>query len=109
MPTDLSSKTAKKSTLKSSNNKKQKELFIERVEKWSTSIGVHYVSVQFRSMTNKWASCSSKGRLTFDSNLLTKPKRFQDEVIVHELLHLRYPHHNTMFKQMFRIYLKKKI
>jgi len=83
-----------------------REEFIERVEKWSKKIQVEYTEIQFRKMIRKWSSCSSRGRLTFDSNILEKDYGFQDEVIVHELLHLRYPNHGKMFKQMLDHYLK---
>ncbi|MBN1328586.1 MAG: M48 family metallopeptidase [Candidatus Heimdallarchaeota archaeon] len=84
-----------------------REEFIERVEKWSKKIQVEYNEIQFRKMIRKWSSCSSRGRLTFDPNILDKNIDFQDEVIVHELLHLRYPNHGKMFKQMLAFYIKK--
>ena len=84
-----------------------REDFVEKVEKWSKKIGVEYKEIQFRKMKRKWASCSRRGRLTFDPDLLHKEASFQDEAIVHELLHLRYSNHNRLFKQMLSIYLKK--
>lgn len=53
------------------------------------------------------ASCSSKGRLTFDLELLKQPAAFRAEVIVHELLHLRIPNHGPLFKAMVEAYLAK--
>jgi len=83
-----------------------KEEFIERVEKWSAKIGVEYKEIQFRQMKRKWASCSTRGRLTFDPDILEKELEFQDKSIVHELLHFRYPNHGKMFKTMLSTYLK---
>ncbi|MHA1353396.1 MAG: M48 metallopeptidase family protein [Candidatus Heimdallarchaeaceae archaeon] len=83
-----------------------REEFIERVEKWSNKIGVEYKEIQFRSMKRKWGSYSSRGRLTFDPDILKKDKNFQDASIVHELLHFRYPNHGKMFKKMQKLYLK---
>ncbi len=60
-------------------------------------------------MKRKWASCSSRGRLTFDPDILEKDREFQDESVIHELLHLRYPNHGRMFKQMLEMYLKEGI
>jgi Protein of unknown function DUF45 len=48
------------------------------------------------------ATCSSLGRLTFDTGLLTQPAGFRDEVITHELLHLRVPNHGPVFRALFR-------
>jgi hypothetical protein len=59
-------------------------------------------------MTRKWASCSSKGRLTFSFELLNKPEDFRAKVIVHELLHLKYPNHNKMFTSLLTAYLSRR-
>jgi hypothetical protein len=45
-----------------------------------------------------WGSCSTAGRVTFDTDLLTQPAAFRHEVIVHELLHLKVPNHGRLFK-----------
>ena len=56
-------------------------------------------------MSRQWASCSTRGRLTFATALLEKPKKKRDSVIVHELLHLRYHNHGKMFNIMLKSYL----
>ena len=58
-------------------------------------------------MKRKWASCSSKGRITLNIDVLTQNKKFLDEVVVHELLHLKYPNHGKMFKILLKSYLRK--
>ncbi len=70
-------------------------------------IGVEPKQVHLRAMKNKCASCSSKGRLTFDPELLKKPAAFRAEVIVHELLHLKIPNHGPLFKAVLRFYLAR--
>jgi hypothetical protein len=62
--------------------------------------------IHIRSMKKKWASCSRKGRLTFNNSLLQRPARFRREVVVHELLHLTFPNHGKMFKVLQRSYLR---
>ncbi|WP_457623017.1 M48 metallopeptidase family protein [Persephonella sp.] len=84
-----------------------KEELKREVLRWANKIGVEPKEVQIRKMTKKWASCSSKGRLTFSTDLLFKPEEFRNEVIVHELLHLKYPTHNKMFKVLLKVYLEK--
>jgi len=79
--------------------------FKEEVESWSRRIGVEPKEVHVRSMKRKWASCSSQGRLTFNSDLLKEPASFRKEVIVHELLHLKVPNHGKVFKALLRAYL----
>ncbi|MFP4620196.1 MAG: M48 family metallopeptidase [Bacteroidales bacterium] len=61
--------------------------------------------VHIRNMKRKWTSCSSKGRLTFDTEVLDFSQKRRDEIIVHELLHLRYPSHNKMFHRLMERYL----
>lgn len=77
-------------------------VFLDEVESevaaWAKRIGIEPKQVQLRTMKNKWASCSSKGRLTFDPELLKKLAAFRAEVIVHELLHLKIPNHGLLFK-----------
>jgi hypothetical protein len=60
-------------------------------------------------MKTKWASCSSSGRLTFDKKLLDEPEEVRLKVIIHELLHLKYPNHGKMFKLLLDYYLQKSI
>jgi predicted metal-dependent hydrolase len=80
-------------------------LFKSEVATWAERIGVKPVLVTVRSMTRKWGSCSSEGRLTFDRDLLHQPARFRAEVIVHELLHIKYPNHGKAFRALARAYL----
>jgi len=82
-----------------------REEFKERVKKWSEKIQVEYKDIHFRNMTRKWSSCSTRGRLTFDPDILEKNLDFQNETIIHELLHLRYPNHGKIFKQMLKYHL----
>jgi len=74
--------------------------FRARVKEWAETIGVQPTELRLRSMQRKWASCSSRGRLTFDTGLLDRDRDFGDFVIVHELLHLRVPNHGKLFKSL---------
>lgn len=78
----------------------------QEVLRWSQRIGVNPVEIHIRKMKNKWASCSSRGRITLNSDILGQTKKYLDEVIVHELLHLKYPNHGKMFKALMRSYLR---
>ena len=81
------------------------EKFKEQVRGWAGKIGVEPKEIHIREMSRKWASCSTSGRLSFSRELLDKPKKKRDSVIVHELLHLRYPNHGKMFHVMLKSYL----
>ncbi len=81
------------------------EVFKSEVNVWAKKIGVEPKEVHLRPMKKKWASCSSKGRLTFNTDLLEEPAAFRREVIVHELLHLKLPNHGKVFRSLLRAYL----
>ncbi len=81
------------------------EIFKSEVHSWAERIGVQPKTVALRPMKRKWASCSSKGNLSFDTGLLRQPAEFRREAIVHELLHLKYPNHGKMFRALEAIYL----
>lgn len=85
-----------------------KQDFKREVINWAEEIGVEPKEIHVREMRNKWASCSSRGRLTFSYALLNQKEEARAKAIVHELLHLRYPAHNKMFNSMLSAYLGKK-
>ena len=84
---------------------KDKATFKARVCQWAEKLDVKVQSIMLRSMENKWASCSSRGRLTFDTNLLSLEPHLQDYVLVHELLHLQVPNHGQLWKCLMKAYL----
>ena len=53
----------------------------------------------------KWASCSTRGFLNFNSDLLDYEKDVGDYVIVHELLHFFVPNHGKLWKSLMRAHL----
>lgn len=81
-------------------------LFRAEVDAWARRLSVHPREIRLRSMRRKWASCSSRGRLTFDIELLRAEPRFRAEVIVHELLHLKVPNHGKLFQSLLRAHLE---
>ena len=83
------------------------ELFRAGVLAWAKRVGVRPREIRLRDMKSKWASCSSRGRLTFDLGLLRQPARFRTEAVVHELLHMKLPNHGKLFKSLLRVYLAR--
>jgi predicted metal-dependent hydrolase len=51
-------------------------------------------------MTTKWASISTSGRLTLNTELLQLPKPLGEFAVVHELVHLLVPNHGRVFKSL---------
>lgn len=82
-----------------------REVFLAEVRAWAERIAVDIKEIHLRPMKRKWASCSSRGRLTFDTDLLHQPAAFRAEVIVHELVHLKVPNHGRLFRSTKEAYL----
>jgi len=72
---------------------------------WATRIGVKLRQVSVRPMTTKWASMSTAGRLTINSELVALPRRVGEFVIVHELVHLLAPNHGKVFASFMAAYM----
>jgi predicted metal-dependent hydrolase len=82
-----------------------KAAFKERVGHWAGKLGVDVVWLGVRPMKNKWASCSTSGRLNFNTELLDLKTELWDYVIVHELLHFSIPNHGKLWKSLMRAHL----
>jgi predicted metal-dependent hydrolase len=82
-----------------------KEIFKSEVYAWAERVGVQPQSITIRRMEKKWASCTNKGNLTFDQDLLFQAAEFRRRVIVHELLHLKLPNHGKLFRALVRSYI----
>ncbi len=81
------------------------EALKDEVRTWSERLEVAPREVRVAEMTRKWASCSSRGRVTFASDLLAQPEDVRREVIVHELLHLKVPNHGPLFRALLSAHL----
>lgn len=82
------------------------EDFKKEVVEMAMKIGVKPKEIHLRPMTKKWGSCSTRGRLSFNTELLSVSKKKRKEIIVHELLHLRYTSHNKMFNLLYKMHTK---
>lgn len=80
-------------------------VFKDEVRAWARRIGVTPREIHLRPMRRKWASCSSNGRLTFNTELLGQPAEVRAEVIAHELLHLTVPNHGKLFRALLKAHL----
>lgn len=81
------------------------EAFKDEVRAWSTRLDVSPAEIHVTAMSRKWASCSSRGRVTFSADLLSQPDEVRREVIVHELLHLKVPNHGPLFRALLSTHL----
>src|SRR4051794_23105653 len=82
-----------------------KRAFKISVQEWARQLDVPFQSLTVRPMASKWASCSTAGNLTFNSELLRLDQDLQRLVIVHELLHFKIPNHGRLWKSLMRAHL----
>ncbi len=83
----------------------KREEFKDRVREWAGKLDVKVQSIALRPMKNKWASCSTAGKLNFNAELLDFDRDVADYVIVHELLHFFVPNHGKLWKSLMRAHL----
>ena len=81
------------------------EVLKGEVQAWAERLDVAPAEVRLTGMSRKWASCSTRGRVTFAMDLLAQPETFRREVIVHELLHLKVPNHGPLFRALLSAHL----
>ncbi|HIH70013.1 M48 family metallopeptidase [Methermicoccus shengliensis] len=83
----------------------KKELEI-LVPKWEKIIGVKVNEIRIKKMKTKWGSCNPDAkRLWINLELIKKPTKYLEYVIVHELIHLSEKKHNRRFKELMSKYL----
>ena len=75
------------------------------VRHWAARLNVKAPQVQIRAMTTKWASISTRGRMTLNSELLDLPRGLGEYVVLHELAHLLAPDHGLVFKLYLDAYM----
>jgi len=60
--------------------------------------GVAYPKIRFRKMVSRWGSChTTKGILTFNTNLMYAPLACVEYVVFHEFTHFLQGNHSKLF------------
>jgi predicted metal-dependent hydrolase len=68
------------------------------IAKWELLLGVQSSHIYIQRMKTRWGSCNPHTRsLRLNTELAKKPQACLEYVIVHELVHLLEPTHNTQF------------
>lgn len=73
------------------------QVLTRRAMAWATKICVNPTRIVIAELETKWGSCAPDGVITLAGDLVDMPEEFQDYVVVHELLHLRYRSHGKAF------------
>jgi predicted metal-dependent hydrolase len=70
-------------------------------------LGIHHnKGFQLRYMSKRWGSCTGKGTITLNPELIAAPKDCIDYVIIHELCHLKEHNHGPAFYRLLTASLK---
>ena len=76
--------------------------------KWEPLIGVKVERLFVQQMKTKWGSCSPKsGNIRLNTDLAKKPPECLEYVLVHEMVHLLEPTHNSRFVSLMDSFVPK--
>lgn len=83
-----------------------KEIIPDLMKQWAKKIGVAPKEWRIKKMKTRWGSCNTKAkRIWLNLNLMHKPLRCIELVLVHELIHLLEPSHNKRFYRLMSLHL----
>ncbi len=69
----------------------------DRVLHFAVPMKLKFGRITIRNQKTRWGSCSSKGNLNFNCQLMRMPPEVIDYVVVHELCHLKQMNHSKAF------------
>ena len=72
-------------------------LFAERVAHYAVLMNVSPRMLKLSSAETQWGSCTARGTVRLNTQLIKLPLRLIDYVVVHELAHLREMNHSAAF------------
>lgn len=73
----------------------------DRVHELAAAAGIPFTGkVRIKHNVSNWGSCSTKGNINLNLNLMRLPSELRDYVIIHELCHLRYMNHGPEFHSL---------
>lgn len=77
--------------------KKAKAELPPRLAALAARYGFKYNRVVIKHNTSNWGSCSTKGNINLNLNLMRVPEPLQDYILLHELTHLHHSNHGPKF------------
>lgn len=94
--------------------KQAKLIYLQRLNNIYNQIeeDIPYPALKIRNMKTRWGVCNVKTKtITLNLELIKMPEKYLDNVIIHELCHLKHPNHSKDFWNMVSKYepLYKKI
>ncbi len=74
-----------------------REEIAPRLDAACAEAGLGYTGLDIRGQRTRWASCSARGRMSFNWRLLLAPERVLEYVVWHEVCHLQVLDHSPRF------------
>ena len=75
-----------------------KQIFTEFIDKFTPIINRKINRLTIRKMQTRWGSCNhKKGYINLSLNLIEKAPELVEYVVLHEMTHLIFPHHQKSF------------
>ena len=83
-----------------------KDIFSEILTRYSKMLEIDFNTFSIKTMKTRWGSCKISSRhITLNLELIKKPKKSIEYVILHELAHIKYPYHNQDFYNYLNIHI----
>lgn len=76
---------------------KQFAILLEKSLKLFLRYSIETPKIEIRQMTKRWGSCTPKGKVILNLELIKAPKGCIEYVIIHELCHLIHHNHSRAF------------
>lgn len=78
----------------------------EIFRKWNEKTGIYEKEYRIRKMKRRWGTCYyERGLIVINLNVAALSREEVEAVVLHELMHLRIPHHNQDFYCNMEVYL----
>lgn len=77
-----------------------KKVLPQRLRELAQEHGFEYNQVRIKHNSSNWGSCSRKGNINLNLNLVRLPDELRDYVLLHELCHLKHPDHGPGFHSL---------
>ncbi len=104
----INSQNLNSSHIKNLLNQKLRPLALKlirnRLKNYEDSFGFKYGKVSVRNQTSRFGSCSHRGNLSFNWQIILFPSSIFNHILLHELTHLDIKNHSSKFWNQLAIY-----
>ena len=83
-----------------------KEEIASLIDKWEPIVGVQVAQWGVKQMKTRWGTCNIEAqRIWLNLELIKKPARCLEYIVVHEMVHLLERHHNDRFIALMKSFM----